>query len=168
MAGAQDLVLQPPRPMLRRDAPCHFTALLGASVVALSVAGERPVHAGCALAGLLLWLVGVARLLLQLRQAGQHPLFPGALAAAAACLARAASHHQLLMLLGGSVVVASVVGEPPIHAGYPLAGFLLWTLGAARLLFPGALAAAAAAANVTTEKLKHFVFRRQGPASAPA
>jgi hypothetical protein len=39
--------------------------LLGASVVLLSAVGEpSAVHAGCAHTGLLLWLLGVARLLL--------------------------------------------------------------------------------------------------------
>ncbi|OEL30751.1 hypothetical protein BAE44_0008235 [Dichanthelium oligosanthes] len=68
-AGVQALPLQQhPRPILRRDTPCHFLALLGASFVLLfSVAGNgKPspsdVHAGCALAGFLLWLLGVARL----------------------------------------------------------------------------------------------------------
>ena len=49
-----------------RPVPYHLPLmLLGASVVLLSAVGEpSAVHAGCALTGLLLWLLGVARLLL--------------------------------------------------------------------------------------------------------
>ncbi|KAL6609537.1 hypothetical protein ACP70R_039506 [Stipagrostis hirtigluma subsp. patula] len=228
MAGVQDLRLQLPR----RDAPYHFIALIGASVVVLSAAGEPPVRAGYALAGFLLWLLGAARLLslshmgayaaaaanlarsavpchyllvligasvVVLSVAGEPPvhagyalagfllwllgaarLLPfgktGALAAAAAHLARhgAAYYHHLLMLIGASAVVFSIAGEPPVGEVLALTGFLLWILGVANLLFgqnlhallPGALAAAATAANVAMEKLKHFVFRRGYPAPA--
>ncbi|KAL6609532.1 hypothetical protein ACP70R_039501 [Stipagrostis hirtigluma subsp. patula] len=134
MAAVQDLPLQLPR----RDAPYHFVALIGASVVVLSVAGEPLVHPGYALAGVLLWLIGAARML----QSGQM----GALAAAAANLACRAEPYHLTMLIGAAVVVLSVVGEPSVHAGYALAGFLLWLLGASRLLLFGQLGAPAVAA----------------------
>nr|TKW26018.1 hypothetical protein SEVIR_3G158833v2 [Setaria viridis] len=59
MAGVRALPPPDPRPM----SPCHFLALLGASVVLFSVAGEPSgVHAEFALAGFLLWLLGVAHL----------------------------------------------------------------------------------------------------------
>ncbi|KAL6609529.1 hypothetical protein ACP70R_039498 [Stipagrostis hirtigluma subsp. patula] len=156
MARVQDLPLQVPR----RDAPYHFVALIGASVVVLSVAGEPPVHPGYALAGFLLWLIGAARLL----QSGHM----GALAAAAANLARrAARGHHLLMLIGASAVVFSVAGEPPVDEWFALAGFLLWLLGVANLLFGRTLHALSPGvlANVAMEKL---IFGRGDPASAPA
>ncbi|KAL6609542.1 hypothetical protein ACP70R_039511 [Stipagrostis hirtigluma subsp. patula] len=177
MAGVQvqDLPLRPPRPILRADNPCRFLALLlGASAVVTSVAGEpSTVHAVFALAGFLLWLLGVARLLL-FGQIGQHPMSPGALAANIA--RRAAPYHHLLMLLGGSVVVASVAGEPPIHAGHgAFVGFMLWLLGVAGLMFGLAgrgqhplfrRALAAAAADFAVAKLKGLIFGRQDPEHA--
>ncbi|TVT98790.1 hypothetical protein EJB05_55879, partial [Eragrostis curvula] len=84
MAGVQELV--PPVP--RRDGRYHFLALLGASVVVLSAVGKPPVHAGYALAGFLLWLVGVARIFLFVQIGQQLPLFfPKLFGAAAANLA---------------------------------------------------------------------------------
>ncbi|KAL6618836.1 hypothetical protein ACP70R_033975 [Stipagrostis hirtigluma subsp. patula] len=176
MAGVQvqDLPLQPPRPILRRDTPCRLLALLlGASAVVSSVAGEpSAVHAGFALPGFLLWLLGVARLLL-FGQIGQHPMCPGALAANIA--RRAAPYHHLFMLLGESVVVASVAGEPPIHAGHAFVGFLLWLVGVAGLMFGLAgrgqhplfrRALEAAAANFAVGKLKDLIFGRQDPEHA--
>ncbi|OEL22394.1 hypothetical protein BAE44_0016588 [Dichanthelium oligosanthes] len=173
--------------------PYHLLMLLGASAVVLSVVGEPPVHPGFALAGFLLWILGVSRLLL-FGQIGLRPLSTGALVAAAANLAverrkhfvfgrsssrpalrRAVSSYHFLVLLGASVVVFSVVGKPPAQAAgsYALAGFQLWFLGLARLmlfgqialrpLFPGALAAAADA-NPAAEKLKHIVLGRRDPA----
>ncbi|KAL6618833.1 hypothetical protein ACP70R_033972 [Stipagrostis hirtigluma subsp. patula] len=159
MAGVQDLPLQLPR----RDAPYYFVALVGASVVVFFVAGEPPVHPGYALAGFLLWLLGAARLLLL----GQL----GARAAAAANLARRAARcHHLFMLIGASAVVFSVVGEPPVDEWFALAGFLLWLLGVANLLFGRTLHALSPGvlANVAMEKLKYFISGRGDPASAPA
>ncbi|KAL6609545.1 hypothetical protein ACP70R_039514 [Stipagrostis hirtigluma subsp. patula] len=102
MAGTQDL--------------CHLLMLLGASVVVFAVAGEPSVDAGHALAGFLLWLLGVARLLL-FGQIGQRPLFPGRLEATTANLARRGA--PLLLLIGASVVVVSVAGGPPASAPTP-------------------------------------------------
>ncbi|CAN6336887.1 unnamed protein product [Urochloa humidicola] len=78
MAGVQELP--------RRCGPYHFVALLGASLLVLSVSGEPPVHAGCAIFGFLLWLLGVARLLLFGPIGLQRPVFrgPGALEGATA------------------------------------------------------------------------------------
>ncbi|KAF8716280.1 hypothetical protein HU200_026565 [Digitaria exilis] len=78
----------PPRPVHLREGPSRFLALLGASLVVFSVAVEPPVHAWFGLAGLLLWLMGMARLLL-FGQIGRllFPAYPAALAAATAKLA---------------------------------------------------------------------------------
>ncbi|RCV16659.1 hypothetical protein SETIT_3G156000v2 [Setaria italica] len=96
-------------------------------------------------------------------------------------MADPAPNTSLIMLLGASaVVVFSVAGEAPVHAGFALAGFLLWLLGVARLLLLGRIgdglrrplfmgALVPAAANLAVDKLKHFVFGRQDPAEpAPA
>ncbi|CAN6336886.1 unnamed protein product [Urochloa humidicola] len=82
MAGAQELPLQVPR----REG---FLALIGASLVVLSLVVKPPVHAWCALAGFLLWLMGMARLLLfgRIELQVQRPVSPAALAAATAKLA---------------------------------------------------------------------------------
>ena len=87
VAGVQEeLPLQVPR---REGPSAGFLALLGASVVVFSVAVVKPpVRAGFGLAGFLLWLLGVARLLLfgQIARR-QRPVSPAALAAATARLA---------------------------------------------------------------------------------
>jgi hypothetical protein len=53
----------------------------------LSVVVRPPVHAGCALAGFLLWLLGIPRLLLFGRIGFGLPMSPAELAAATAKLA---------------------------------------------------------------------------------
>ncbi|TVT98793.1 hypothetical protein EJB05_55882, partial [Eragrostis curvula] len=78
MTGAQDLPLQLRRPVLDRPGTHRFLALLGASMVVLFVVSTPPVHAGYALAGFLVWLLGMARLLL-FGQIRQRPPFPGEL-----------------------------------------------------------------------------------------
>lgn len=82
-AAHQELPLQHQRSILGRQGSYHFLALLGASMVVFSVVGDPPVHAGFALAGFLIWLLGLARLLL-FGQVGQHPSFPGELESATA------------------------------------------------------------------------------------
>ncbi|KAJ1263969.1 hypothetical protein BS78_09G227200 [Paspalum vaginatum] len=84
----------------RRDLD-HFLAVLGASVVVLSVAGagEQPVCARwCALGGFLLWLLAVARLLLL------PPLFTGAIVTAVERLMKC-------FLLLGRLVLSSKAGS---------------------------------------------------------
>ncbi|RCV16657.1 hypothetical protein SEVIR_3G158800v4 [Setaria viridis] len=89
MAAVQELPLQVPRPIPnpRREGPSCFLALLGASLVVLFVVVKPPVHAGCALAGFLVWLMGMARLLLFGQIGRQRQVYPAALAAATAKLA---------------------------------------------------------------------------------
>ncbi|KAL5229769.1 hypothetical protein ABZP36_028545 [Zizania latifolia] len=82
MAAARQLPLQLPRPaeqMPRRGgALCGLFLLIGASVVVWSVAGKPPAaHAGYALAGFSLWLLGIALLL---SPRAPHPWFLGVIA----------------------------------------------------------------------------------------
>ncbi|CAN6332178.1 unnamed protein product [Urochloa humidicola] len=87
MAGVQvqELPLRVPPPIPRREGPSRFLALIGASLVVFSVVVKPPVHAGLALAGFVLWLLGSARLLLFGQAGRQRPaVFPGALEAATA------------------------------------------------------------------------------------
>ncbi|CAL5096135.1 unnamed protein product [Urochloa decumbens] len=83
MAGVQELHLQVPR----REGPSGFLALIGVSLVVLSLVVKPPVQAGCGLAGFLLWLLWAARLLLFGPIGRQCPVSPAALAATTANLA---------------------------------------------------------------------------------
>ncbi|CAL4931880.1 unnamed protein product [Urochloa decumbens] len=80
----QELPLRVPPPIPRRQGPSRFLALLGASLLVLSLVVKPPVHAGLALAGFLLWLLWAARLLLSGQVGRQRPVFQGALEAATA------------------------------------------------------------------------------------
>ncbi|CAL4909448.1 unnamed protein product [Urochloa decumbens] len=93
MAGLQELPLQVPPPIPRGEGPSGLIALIGASLVVLSLVVKPPVHAGCALAGFVLWLIGMARLLLFGRIELQRPVSPAALAAATAKLAAGKVKH---------------------------------------------------------------------------
>ncbi|OEL35078.1 hypothetical protein BAE44_0003903 [Dichanthelium oligosanthes] len=96
MAGVHQLPLQ------QREETAGTLALLGASVVVFSVVGNPPppINAWCALAGFLVWLLGVARLLL-LGQVGPRPLLTGALVAAADAANLAAGKLKSFLLGGG-------------------------------------------------------------------
>ncbi|CAO2038626.1 unnamed protein product [Urochloa humidicola] len=77
----------------RREGPSGFLALIGASLVVLSLVVKPPVRAGCGLAGFLLWFLWAARLLPFGPIGRQCPVSPAALAATTAKLAVEKTKH---------------------------------------------------------------------------